>query len=162
MVTSLQDWKKPSGTTEEVQLPSGNRAVLKRTDPVEFMTSGGDIPDVLTQIIIDSIQQQGRREFEITKDNLPELLESLNVITCAVFHEPKVVRDDELQGEPTEAVRPLSWISFQDKAFVFAWALGAQFDPAAKFPAQQAQRMATVPNGAGAKKQRSGTFRHPR
>lgn len=155
MVTPIADWQP---AVEEVKLPSGKSAMLKRPDLVELISGEGDIPDVLTTLILSMISGNERQELKITQESLPQIFRSLNVIAKACFVEPKLWDQDHAEGEYI----PLSWLTFNDKGFVFAWALGAQYEPAATFPAQQngnVEPVPVVPGGGRAAKRR---VRHSR
>lgn len=146
MVTPIQDWQAAS--EEEVTLPSGKVVRLRRPDLVDLLMGNGDIPDVLTNMIVDSINGGGRKEFEINKETLPQLIESINVIAKAVFVEPKLW--NEIYADEAQGIIPIGWVSFADKTHVFAWAMGAQFQPAETFPAQQNGHLPVVSAKPGA------------
>lgn len=57
MATSARNWKKPSN--EELELPSGNVALVKRPG-MESLLASGVMPDSLTPIILESIKQAQR------------------------------------------------------------------------------------------------------
>ena len=144
MVTAYEEWVPK---TEEVTLPSGRTALLRRPDLVDIITGGGDVPDILTNMIMESINGQTgeSQEVAISAENLPAVLIMLNVIAAACFVEPKVVMS--AKGEPAEGTILAQWISFNDRAHVFGWALGAQFQPAATFPQEQTGDLGAVPAG---------------
>jgi hypothetical protein len=143
MVTAYEEWVPK---TEEVTLPSGKTALLRRPDLVDIITGGGDVPDILTNMIMESIngEKDDAQELAITAENLPSVLKMLNVIAAACFVEPQVVNGT---GEPPAGTILAKWIPFNDRAHVFGWALGAQFQPAATFPQEQAGDVGIVPAG---------------
>ncbi len=135
-LTPLEAWDVQ---TEIVKLPSGRVVELKRPDLVDLVSGKGDVPDVLADVVLGQMQSAGRKEFEINRETLPQIMQSLNVIARAVFVFPKL-------GDEAGCI-PLSAIPFNDKAWVFAWALGAQYEPARSFPVEQNGNLAAVPAG---------------
>lgn len=122
---------------EEVQLPSQQGTdrcvVLRRPDLIQLISGDGDVPDVLTNLVLSMLNGSGRKQqLEITRETLPQLMGSLNTVAMAAFVRPKLWLREEAEGEFV----PASWISFADKAWVFAWALGGEYQAADRFRAQ--------------------------
>lgn len=137
-------------TPEEVQLPSqrgtDKAVLLKRPDLIALVTGKGDIPDVLTGLIMQSVEGGGgQREFAITRESLPEIMSAMNAVCKATFFEPQVWDNDE----PGEGCMPLAWLTFDDKAFVFAWALGGEYEGAKSFRDEPGAGVDTVPASNG-------------
>src|ERR1041385_1524404 len=93
-VTPIADWE----TLEEVMLPSGKVIKARRPDLVDILAGDGDIPDVLTEIIMETINGGEKKELILNKETLPQLLRSLNVITKACFVEPKIWDGDHVDA----------------------------------------------------------------
>lgn len=137
-----------------VQLPSqqgSNEAVrLRRPDLVGLMAAGdGDVPDILTNMVAEMLNSNGKakqQSAQITAENLPQVMQSVDVVAIAAFVEPKLTR----ATEPHDGCVPVTWLSFADKVFVFGWALGGeQAAGAQRFPAQPAGGAGAVPKKQG-------------
>lgn len=127
--------------SEIVQLPSQegtNKAVrLQQPDLVQLF-SNGDAPDLLSSIALGHLNGgEVNANVQITKDNLPDLLKSLDLICRVSFVEPKI--DDS----------NIHLIPFNDRMFVFQWALGAEYQPTKNFPAKEGEDLATVQSNNG-------------
>lgn len=129
---------------EEFKLPSGKTVLVRRPDLVSLISGEGDIPDVLTGLILAGLGGQ-RKEFELTRESVPEIMKSLNVITIAALVQPKAWDRDE----PDEAHVPVAWIAFEDKAALFAWALGADYEQVRSFRDQKEPGVAVVSGSNG-------------
>ena len=133
------------GSSEVVQLPSQEgttKAVrLQKPDLIQLFTDD-DAPDLLGSV---AMQQLGTGNsnagVSITKENIPDLLMTLNLVCKAAFLEPKI---GEGEGE-----LPLHHIEFADKMFVMTWALGTEYAPARNFPDKSGAHVADVPAGNG-------------
>lgn len=131
--------------SEIVQLPSQagtDKAVrLQQPDLVQLF-SEGDAPDLLSNIALGHLNGGGvEAGVQITKDNLPDLLQTLNLICRASFVEPKIGND---KGQ-----LPLERIPFNDRMFVFQWALGAEYQPTKNFPEQTGENLEAVQSSNG-------------
>lgn len=142
MVTPIQEWQPQ---VEDVTLPSGKVVQLKRPDMVELINGDGDVPDLLSSLILDLTQNNmgKRQEVTVTKDNLPQIMASMNVICKACFVVPQLW--DNNTADETHI--PIKWVAFNDKAFVMAWALGGQYEAARAFPQESNGHLETVPGG---------------
>lgn len=94
-VTSVKAWKE-GANTEEIEVPSGNVALVKRVGPEAFLSSGS-IPDALTPIIDEAIKdKKGMAPSEMVKmlvseDGLPQMLDMMNRVCAYAVVEPKVL-----------------------------------------------------------------------
>lgn len=142
MVTPLNEWVPQP---EEVTLPSGKIAKLKRPDLVDLIAGDGEIPDLLSNLVISMTSGAGKTTElsmdKLDRQQLKELLKSLNVIAIACFVEPKLCEGDTPLGDAI----PVAWVKFEDKAHVMAWALGGRYEAAKSFPAQQNGHVAAIP-----------------
>lgn len=134
-IATLDDFR-PSA--EAVQLPSQNgtdkRVMLRRPDMVRLISSDGNVPDLLTSIVLAQIN--GRTaEVDVDETTIPQLMQMLNTIAVATFVEPALCEEDE----PVDGKLPVAWVSFEDKGFVMSWALGVE--------AQALQRFRQEPGG---------------
>lgn len=135
---------------ETVQLPSqegtDQAVLLKRPDLISLVAAGeGDIPDVLTGLIMQTIERQGQRtEFTPTRENLPQIMQAVNVLCKATFVQPKV-----WDADSDETHLSVQDIPFADKMFVFGWALGGEYKPAKSFRPEPNGSVDAVPSDNG-------------
>ena len=148
MTTPIHEW---APQPEAVTLPSGKTAKLKRPDLVEMISGTGEVPDLLSNLILDMMQSNmgSRQEVSLTRETMPQIMQSMNVIAKACFIEPRLIDGDAVEGDAI----PLAWVSFNDKAFVMAWALGGQYEPAQRFPGQSNGRVELVPPESGVRQE---------
>lgn len=123
--------------TEVVQLPSQegtNKAVrLQKPDLVQLFADG-EAPDLLSSIALNNLGNgTNKPNVSIDKDNLPDLMKTLDFVCRLCFLEPQLGNNE---GE-----LPLHKIQFNDKMFVFMWALGAEYQPARQFPDETRENM---------------------
>lgn len=144
MVTPIQEWEPQ---VEDVTLPSGKSVKAKRPDLVAMISDDGDVPDLLSNLIVSLLTGSGgKTTFDLatmTPDQLKEMVKSANVIAKACFVEPQLW--DNAQRDETHI--PLAWVSLNDKAFIMGWALGGQYQPAKTFPAQPNGHVESIPAG---------------
>ncbi len=143
--TSGKAWR---ARTEEVQLPSGNVAELRKPDVLALVMRNGGIPDVLTAQVMGGLVDENAKPPEFGAKELGQLLEMLNVVTRACFVNPRIV--DKAEAELADDELRIEHVSMEDKQFVFAWAIGGGDGSAVQnFLAQQAQRLDALSHGAG-------------
>lgn len=134
---------------EEVQLPSqrgtDKAVLLRRPDLVALIGGDGEIPDVLTGLVMAGIKGE-RQEFDLTPESVPQIMKSLDIIAIATFVAPKLWHGDEVSDDGR---MPVGWLKFEDKGFVFAWALGAEYQPAASFRPEQNGHVGSVQSRHG-------------
>lgn len=139
--------------TETVQLPSQagtDKAVrLKKPDQVGLIEN---LPDVLSGIVAAGMKGQST-EFDLNKETVPDLMRALNVVAIECFVEPKLHAGDEMDAGRV----PVKWIQFQDKVWVFNWALGEEYPRAESFRGEQSADVRALPadNGVAAAAERS-------
>jgi len=134
---------------EVVQLPSQigtDKAVkLRKPDLIGLIGKNGSVPDLLSQYVTQEISGKKRKksggEIEITGENFPQLMEMMDMICIAAFIEPKLAAIEEPDGRHI----PAAWIDFNDKSFVFSWALGTEYVPAERFRGQPGGDVGTLP-----------------
>lgn len=130
-------WKRKKG--EDLELPSGNVALVKRPGMEAFLTEG-IIPDSLMGIINDAIAK-GRgmsreKMSEVSKDPkmVNDMMDAMDRVLVKVVIEPKVLGHKDSSGNviPEEA-RDDDYVytddvDFEDKAFIFNYAVGGTRD----------------------------------
>lgn len=136
-VTSGKAWR---ARTEEVTLPSGNTAELRKPDVLSLVMRNGGIPDVLTAQVMAGLQDEGGKSPKFGAKELGQLLEMLNTVTRACFVSPRIV--DKPEEELAEDELRVEDVSMEDKSFIFQWAAGSGDGAAvSSFLAQQAARL---------------------
>jgi hypothetical protein len=113
MATKASEWKgaRPTGN-QEVELPSGNTALVQQLQPEAFLSSGV-IPDALSGMITQAIQSKKglppQAMNDISKDpkKLMAALEMMDRVLCYVVIEPHVEMPPKckiaMNGEPCES-----------------------------------------------------------
>lgn len=153
--TSARDWRGRGGT--ELELPSGNTALVRNPGIQHFMKIG-IIPNSLRGIVSQAIQS-GKTDLhteDLLKDesDLDQLLEMFDKVLIHTVIEPKVkpVPTDEegqivpLEDRDQDFIYP-DEVDFNDKAFIFQFAVGGTRD-LESFRQQQVASMAAVRPGA--------------
>jgi len=142
-VATARTWKRSSA--EELELPSGNVALVKRPGMMEFIRSGV-VPDSLLPIINDQIAKgRGRpptqSDFVKDVDSLDDMMEMVDRVLVLVVQEPAVElhwTEEEVDGKKKKTVIPLSErsedvlytddVDLDDKMFIFQFASGGTRD----------------------------------
>lgn len=145
--TSIEEWGKAEPLPEEgfiTELPSGNRALVRRTLDLPILLKSGQIPNPLSGIVrrmMDTgdptiLQQEARGVA------LEQLLDLLASNTCKTMLSPKVSRPDPLQKgetwdnylaridgwEPDPGTLSVFQITMPDQTYLFAIAQGMATD----------------------------------
>jgi len=145
-ITKGSAWR----TTEDVELPSGNVARLRKPDVLALIMSNGEIPDVLSAQLLAGMQGGAApKQIELTAENVSGLLEVVNTVTRASFVLPRIV--DKPEAEMTEDEIGIEHVAFNDRVFVLKWAMGGSIAAAQRFPDSPA-RVGTVPAGGSLRK----------
>lgn len=129
--------------SEDVQLPSQQGTdewvKLRKPDPSQLISSDGDTPDVLTNMIVEMLNaKEGDEEYVMEYDaqTLPALFGILERVCIVAFVEPLCWDRDYEDDEHF----PVSYLSLADKQFVFEWAMGGEFSAASTFPNGKKQK----------------------
>jgi hypothetical protein len=159
-VTTAKGWKRNKG--EELELPSGNVALVKRPGP-QALLSKGVMPDTLMPIIQQAIRSgKGLRPEDtdaMLKDpqTILDMLDAMDRLLEEVVVEPKVAyHKREVAGgwvtipmdERDEDVVYTDDVDEDDKMFVFNYAVGGTRD-LERFRSEHAARLGNLSNGAG-------------
>lgn len=108
-VTSITAWRE--GRIQEVRLPSGNVARLRRAHILDLAMAGA-IPAPLAGLVSEMVSEQ---KTTIGLDELGKYGQLVDVVVKAAFVEPRV------GDESTENQLAISEIDAADKLAVFAW-----------------------------------------
>lgn len=140
-VTSASEWKKAS-EGRELELPSGN-VCLARNPGLEAFIRQGFIPDSLLPLVNRALEgdevgeQEARAAVQEDPENLEKMFATIDAVVLHCVIKPKVepvpaqVRSEG--GELADAPRNPDFlyvddVDFQDKSFIFQWAVGGTHD----------------------------------
>lgn len=145
--TSVEDWGSSEPLPEEgfiTELPSGNRALVRRTLDLPILLKSGQIPNPLSGIVRRMMDTGDPTllQKETTGPALEQLLDLLASNTCKTMLSPKVSRPEPLQkGETWEhyLARIDGWqpdpgtlsvfqVTMPDQTYLFAVAQGMATD----------------------------------
>lgn len=143
-VSSAQQWKK-SAEGFELEVPSGNVALVRRPGMQLFLDSG-IIPNSLMKIVKEKMGEEEPTEFNMEDFDQDQLLDMFSVydnvtVFCVVQPEvhpvPKMMQENG-DGDLEEITVPLSMreqgklyvdeVDIDDKMFIFQWAVGGTRD----------------------------------
>lgn len=152
-ITKGSAWR----TTEDVELPSGRVARLRKPDVLALIMESGEIPDVLSGQLLAGLQGSAApKQIEITAESVRDLMEVVNAVTRAAFVLPRIV--DKPEAEMTDDEIGIEHVAFNDRVFVLKWAMGGSIMAAQRFPDAPA-RVGAVP---ASERLREGTKRAAR
>lgn len=135
--TTKNTWKRNKG--EELELPSGNVALVKRPGMETFLQEGL-IPDTLMPLINEAIAKgkgaPPEKLAEATKDPkvIIEMMDAMDRVVAKVVIEPKVLWHKDSEGNEipeTDRDEDLIYtddVVFEDKSFIFNYAVGGTRD----------------------------------
>lgn len=110
-MTGIAEWRKRRDEGQEVRLPSGNVARLRRVHILDLAEQGA-IPAPLAGLVS---QMTRARKTTIDMEEMGEYLGLVNLVVKASFTEPPV------GDEATETQLGVDEISTVDRLAVFAW-----------------------------------------
>lgn len=134
--TSAQDWK--SSNAHEVEVPSGNVALVRRKGMQAFLKKGM-IPNSLMPIVQKAIKS-GDFDMKEGLENLDEkmlqdIMDMYDTVVVECVVQPKVTAvptDDEGNALPydqrEEGLLYVDEVDFEDKVFLFQWVVGGTKD----------------------------------
>lgn len=137
MITSANQWV----VTEEIDLPSGKTARLRKPNMLALAASTHGAPDLLTQTMIDKINGKPAKKVEITAENFPTLLDSMRRVTKAAFVEPRI----EDTPDYDNGVIAINDVDEGDLVCVFLWAQGMEMEQARSYLRQSVERLGAAP-----------------
>jgi len=137
--------------TQDVTLPSfeesGIVVRLIRPDVMDLVMTGedGDAPDPLRQMIFADDDSDDALTTEDLKDpeTLSRFMGGLRRIAYATMIDPKLVPEEDDDG--TENVIPASWLTLEDLMFIVSFAMGREYNAAARFPGVKGPGVESVP-----------------
>jgi hypothetical protein len=160
-VSTAKGWKRNKG--EELELPSGNVALVKRPGP-QALLSKGILPDTLMPIVQQAIKSGKGLRPEDTEammkdpEKIVEMLDAMDRLLVEVVVEPTVAYhkeliDDEWVDIPADERDEDTFvytddIDMDDKMFVFQYAVGGTRD-LERFRHEHAAGLGNLPDGSG-------------
>ena len=141
MVTPIAEWAEG----EIFHLPQLNRDVRIRQPDIIDLAAQGDVPDLLTNLVVASINNQAMSLDIDSPEKLRELVLTLNIVAKAAFIEPRLA--DIAQVDVEAGIVPVSFIPFGDKIALLGKLMGAQYEAAESFPAQTNGSVQPVSSG---------------
>lgn len=168
-VSSAKGWKRNKG--EEIELPSGNVALVKRPGP-QALLSKGILPDTLMPIVQQAIRSgKGLRNEDVgalLKDpqSLVHMLDAMDRLLVEVVVEPTVHYHRKLVVQDKDSGKEDEWVTIpanerdedtyiytddvdeEDKMFIFNYAVGGTRD-LETFRREQSARLGDLSDGAG-------------
>ena len=132
-VTDVATWKKKHSQGGLVDLPSGNKCRLRNPGMQAFLKMGF-IPDSLTGLVTKALKTgKEADEAEILEalsdeQKMDELFDLYDRITIYCFVDPKVHEVPEDDEDREDDKLYVDEIDFEDKVFIFQWAVGGTRD----------------------------------
>jgi hypothetical protein len=89
------EWRAKTSSAQDIEVPSGNIALIRRVGPEAFLDSG-NIPDALTPIIEESVRDakglRPEKAAELMNDPgmMPKAVGMMNMVVCSAVVEPHV------------------------------------------------------------------------
>jgi len=104
--TPASEFRKGREVGEVVTLPSTNRKVRMRTVKMDRLLELGDIPDVLSNLVVESLygemtNEKYRQFFTLVerKEHALEMTRALKIVCTAALIEPKIVDDPQADDD---------------------------------------------------------------
>lgn len=148
MATTAKDWKGRANRAIELELPSGNMAMV-RNPGMEAFLQAGLIPNELMPIILEAMDKNEMPDLEGAEKDPEKLMKVLdlanNVLVYCVV-EPAVAPVPAEGVTRDEDTLYADEVSLEDKMFIFQWAVGGTSD-LETFRKEQASAMEPVPAG---------------
>jgi hypothetical protein len=143
-----KQWKKDK-KLKPVEMPSGNTGIIRRR-PLQAFLKAGLIPNDLLPIIQEALKA-GKTEIkpeEIMQDDkkVVGVLELIDVVVVACMVEPEVLPAPVKESERDEDLLYVDEIDWDDKQFIYTYAIGSVADLEA-FREQQKANVEVVPDG---------------
>ena len=104
-------WRQAHERGEEVALPSGQVARVRRVHLLELVEQG-KVPDTLSGLVADVIGEGTKTP---TLEELGQYIEVVNLVCISAFVDPPVA------AEPSDEALGVEEIAFLDRAEVFRW-----------------------------------------
>lgn len=170
--TSVKSWKKDSG--EDLELPSGNVALVKRPGP-QALLSEGILPDTLMPIVQQAIAKgKGMKMTDLNLEDanvIRDMMDAIDKLTVFVVIEPPVRYHRQLvtpaadagvtrgsayeewvtipeEDRDNEEFLYTDKVDIDDKMFIFQFAVGGTRD-LERFRSEQSAGLGDISDGSG-------------
>jgi len=149
-VTSAKQWKKKTSKGTPLVVPSGNTCLV-RTPGMQVFIKQGLIPNSLMPIVQEAMSKgRAPKNMELDTNKNPELLNEMmdlmDAVTVYCVIEPKVAPEPAEGVVRDEDTLYVDEVDFNDKMFIFQYAVGGTSD-LAKFREELSEHMEAVPTG---------------
>lgn len=129
--TDVSSWKKKSRGMEPVEVPSGNKAIIRRK-PMETFLKAGLIPNDLMPIVKKAMQQ-GKADLDagqIMEDprKITAVFDLIDMIVVECVVEPKVYKAPLREEDRDEDTLYVDEVDWDDRQFIYQYALGSVAD----------------------------------
>lgn len=146
-VTNAKSWK--AGLARELELPSGNVALVRRVGLDTFLREGR-VPNSLLPMMRGALagKRPELKNDDLTADMLNDMLTMTDTVVVSVVVEPRVQFAPQVGNERDPEALYIDEVDLTDKQFIFQWALGGTSD-VEKFRDQSRQLMVALQPGEG-------------
>lgn len=149
-VTSAKAWKQKTSTGTPLVVPSGNTCLV-RTPGMQVFIKQGLIPNSLMPIVQEAMNKgRAPKNMDFDTDKNPELLNEMmdlmDAVTVYCVIEPKVEPAPASEDQRDEDTLYVDEVDFNDKMFIFQFAVGGTSD-LAKFREELGEHMEAVSAG---------------
>lgn len=130
MATTAKDWKGRANQAVELELPSGNTALIRNPGMQAFLQAG-IVPNELLGVImsaIDTNEMPDLQQMAEDPDNLQRVLTLVDNVTVYCVVEPPVEATPAKGVERDEEVLYADEVDINDKMFIFQFAVGGSTD----------------------------------
>jgi len=126
--TSAAQWKKASAGVP-LEVPSGNTALVRNPGMQVFLRKGL-VPNSLMPLVRKGMtgKEPEIKLDDINEDQLEAMLDLFDAITCYCVIEPKVLPVPAEGEERDPEALYVDEVDFEDKQFIFQWAVGGTRD----------------------------------
>lgn len=150
MVTTAKDWKNRANQATELELPSGNTALVRNPGMQTFLQSG-IVPNELMGVILHAIDKGEMPDLEnFAADDQAEklrlIVELADNITIYCVVEPPVFAPPAAGEARDKDTLYVDEVDIDDKMFIFQFAVGGTKD-LEQFRAQKAGDVVALPAG---------------
>lgn len=146
--TSAKEWKKSPRQGIELEVPSGNVALVRRVGMQAFLRKGM-IPNSLRELAFRAIRSGTVPEMTVAEMNevqIQELLEMIDGVVVYSVVEPAVAPVPADEDDRDDDILYVDEIDLDDKMFVFQFACGGTTD-LGSFRAQSPGSLDGLPGG---------------
>lgn len=133
-----KSWKGKKEAGRDLDLPSGNVALVQRLDPTEFLETGF-LPDGLSPIVAEAVREnkglppEKIQEMVGDTTKIAEMLQFMDKIVLRAVLDPKIlpIPTEDEDGKIPERDDDLLYVDqvdLTDKTFIMNWACGGSPD----------------------------------